>query len=409
VRDVLATAKKVLREAAQGEDTAALREKAEDLREMMDSVSKLSSDRLNALEQALPLAEHFVDAHNVLNQWMDGMEDDMATLDSPAIRPDQIMKLQDKTQAFIQAINEHKPLVDKLNKTGGALMKLCNEEDAGKVDEIMHADNERYNALKVHLREKQQALEKALQETSQFKDKLDGMLNALESTADQVNNAEPISAHPDKIREQIDENAAIIDDVKKREDAFTAVKKQANEVINKAPNKNDPAVKDIKQKLDRLNSLWDQIQKATKTRGKNLDEALVLSERFWSELQAIMEKLDALQDALKSQEPPAVEPKAIQKQQDVLHDIKKDIEKVKPDVGHCRQSGQTLMKIVGDQDKPEIKKNIEDLDSAWDNITALFAKREENLIDAMEKAMEFHETLQVIQANVSLSTIKSFL
>ncbi len=53
------------------------------------------------------------------------------------------------------------------------------------------------------------------------------------------------------------------------------------------------------------------------------------------------------------------------------------------------------MKIVGDQDKPEIKKNIEDLDSAWDNITALFAKREENLIDAMEKAMEFHDTLQV--------------
>ena len=81
------------------------------------------------------------------------------------------------------------------------------------------------------------------------------MLNALENTADQVNNAEPVSAHPDKIREQIDENNAIIDDVKKREDAFNAVKRQANDLINKAPNKNDPAVKDIKQKLDRLNSL----------------------------------------------------------------------------------------------------------------------------------------------------------
>jgi len=306
------------------------------------------------------------------------------------------MKLQDKTQAFVQSINEHKPLVDKLNKTGGALVKLCNDDDAGKVDEIMHADNERYNALKVHLREKQQALEKALQETSQFKDKLDGMLNALESTADQVNNAEPISAHPDKIREQIDENAAIIDDVKKREDAFNAVKKTASDVINKAPNKNDPAVKDIKQKLDRLNSLWDQIQKATTNREKNLDEALKLAEKFWAELQAIMEKLDALQDTLKSQEPPAVEPKAIQKQQNVLQDIKKDIEKVKPDVSQCRQSGQNLMKICGDQDKPEIKKNIADLDSAWDNITALFAKREENLIDAMEKAMEFHETLEAL-------------
>jgi len=172
------------------------------------------------------------------------------------------------------------------------------------------------------------------------------------------------------------------------------VNKQANDVISKAPNKNDPAVKDIKQKLDRLNSLWDQIQNATKNRGKNLDEALALAEKFWAELQAIMEKLDALQDTLKSQEPPAVEPKAIQKQQNELQSIKKDIERVKPEVNHCRQTGQSLIKIVGDQDKPEIKKNIDDLDSAWDNITALFAKREENLIDAMEKAMEFHDTLQ---------------
>lgn len=163
VREVLATAKKVLREATQGEDTATLREKAEDLKETMETVSKLSSDRLNALEQALPLAEHFFDTHVDLNQWMDAMEDEMAVLDTPALRPDQIVKLQEKTQAFIQSLNEHKPLLDKLNKTGAALVKICNDDDSGKVQEIMHADNERYNSLRVALRDKQQALDKALQ------------------------------------------------------------------------------------------------------------------------------------------------------------------------------------------------------------------------------------------------------
>jgi dystonin len=51
--------------------------------------------------------------------------------------------------------------------------------------------------------------------------------------------------------------------------------------------------------------------------------------------------------------------------------------------------------LCGEPDKPEVKKHIEELDSAWDNITALYAKREENLIDAMEKAMEYHDTLNV--------------
>lgn len=70
-------------------------------------------------------------------------------------------------------------------------------------------------------------------------------------------------------------------------------------------------------------------------------------------------------------------------------------DKTKPEVEQCRATGQELMSLCGEPDKPEVKKHMEDLDSAWDNITALYARREENLIDAMEKAMEFHDTLQV--------------
>lgn len=64
-------------------------------------------------------------------------------------------------------------------------------------------------------------------------------------------------------------------------------------------------------------------------------------------------------------------------------------------VEKVRKTGSTLMSLCGEPDKPEVKKHMEDLDNAWDNITALYARREENLIDAMEKAMEFHDTLQV--------------
>lgn len=39
----------------------------------------------------------------------------------------------------------------------------------------------------------------------QFSDQLEDMLDNLTLTAEQVKHAEPISAHPDKLREQIDE------------------------------------------------------------------------------------------------------------------------------------------------------------------------------------------------------------
>lgn len=54
----------------------------------------------------------------------------------------------------------------------------------------MESDNSRYGALRSTLRERGLALEEALQECSQFADKLDGMLTALKDTADQVGAAE---------------------------------------------------------------------------------------------------------------------------------------------------------------------------------------------------------------------------
>ncbi|KAK9887502.1 hypothetical protein WA026_023054 [Henosepilachna vigintioctopunctata] len=394
VRDVLSTAKKVLRETPPNEDTSLIREKMDDLREAMDTVSALSTDRLGILEQALPLAEHFHDTHNVLVHWLNDMEEQVSMLSMPALRPDLIAQQQDRNEMFIQSINEHKPLVDKLNKTGEALVRLCNDDDGAKVQELLDADNSRYAALKAELRQRQQALEDALQESSQFSDKLEGMLRALTNTAEQVDNLEPISAHPPKIRDQIEDNDALMGDLNKRKEAYAAVQRAADDVFNKAANRSDPAIKEIKRKLVKLNKLWDDVQKATSNRGNSLENALDAAQKFWNELHAIMSTLKDLEESLISQEPPAVEPKAIQEQQVALQEIRQEIDQTKPEVDQVRSSGQKLMKLCGEPEKPEVKKHIEDLDHAWDNITALYARREENLIDAMEKAMEFHETLQ---------------
>ncbi|KZC14108.1 Dystonin [Dufourea novaeangliae] len=394
VRDVISTAKKVIRENGQHEDTSTIREKMEDLRETMEIVSGLSADRLGALEQALPLAEHLRDTHIGLVSWLEEAEHQVAMLPMPALRPDLIAAQQDKNELLMQSINEHRPLVEKLNKTGEALLKLCNEEEGIKIQDILEADTARYAALRAELRSRQQTLEQALQESSQFSDKLEGMLRALSSTADQVNGAEPISAHPPRLRDQMEENTALVDELAHRSEAYAAVRRAADDVISKAGNRADPAVKDIKRKLEKLNKLWSDVQKATNERGHTLDDALSIAEKFWSELNGVMSTLRELQDALAGQAPPAAQPAAIQQQQVALQEIRHEIDQTKPDVEQVRASGHELMGLCGEPDKPEVRKHIEDLDQAWDNVTALYARREENLIDAMEKAMEFHETLQ---------------
>ena len=144
----------------------------------------------------------------------------------------------------------------------------------------------------------------------------------------------------------------------------------------------------------KLTGLWCEIQAMAHKRMRNLGDALALVKKFWDELQQVMGNLQDLERALASQEPPAVEPKAIEAQTEKLSDIKGGIDGTKPAVDTRRKFGSALLGGVGDSEKPEPKRHIEDLDSAWDSVTLMYAEREKNLLDAMVKAMEFHDVLQ---------------
>ena len=128
--------------------------------------------------------------------------------------------------------------------------------------------------------------------------------------------------------------------------------------------------------MGKLDGLWNQIQKATKDRSKDLEDALALAEKFWDELQNVMSQLKDIQENLSNQEPPAVEPKAIEGQKAELKTIKKGIDNTKPLVDKCRQTGKNLIAKVGESERPELKRHLEDLDDAWGTITGMYAKRE---------------------------------
>lgn len=73
-------------------------------------------------------------------------------LDAPAIRADQIVRQQEGNKLLLADVNEHKPLFDKLNKTGITLARLCIEEEGAKVHDILESDNSRYEFERVNQR-----------------------------------------------------------------------------------------------------------------------------------------------------------------------------------------------------------------------------------------------------------------
>ena len=129
---------------------------------------------------------------------------------------------------------------------------------------------------------------------------------------------------------------------------------------------------------------------------RKLNAALKVAQKFWDELDIVMKTLQELQDTLNEQEPPAAEPSAISQQQLVLGEIRQEMDCTQPEIEDCKKTGRELIQLVTEPEKPEVRKQIEELDQAWETVTSLYAKREHDLATAMEKAMNFHEILQGI-------------
>lgn len=99
-RDALSAGKKLLNDHSL-DDEAEVRTKMDQLKQKADSVSVTANERLSTLEQALPLARHFREAHGDLVRWLDEVEPAIDLLDTPSVDAEQVKKQQEKAKVSV--------------------------------------------------------------------------------------------------------------------------------------------------------------------------------------------------------------------------------------------------------------------------------------------------------------------
>uniref|UniRef100_A0A0B7BLJ0 Dystonin n=2 Tax=Arion vulgaris TaxID=1028688 RepID=A0A0B7BLJ0_9EUPU len=392
-RDAVTTGKKLLRDSNQN-DVAAIQEKIDKLKNKSQMVTSLTAERLSDLEQALPLAKSFSDTHDNLITWLDEVEPALAELEVTTVDANEVRKQHDSIKALKKDVADHKPVIDRLNKAGSALVQLVSPEAALDVQNKLDDDNKRVENVRGGVRERSNSIDAAMQQSVEFTDKLEDMLETLTTTAETIQHSEPISAHPDKIREQIEENKIVHEDMQMKSDAFDSVKEAADELIKQAGDASDPAVRDVRQKLEELTRLYSDIQNNCHDRSRALEDALAVSEKFWEDLHTLSGNIKELQDGLNNQEKPALEPEAIREQQEELEAFKDDLASTQADLEDLQETGDQLMSFVGDPERPEVRKNLNDTEETVHNINSRVDQRSKDLDAALSKAITFQEELQ---------------
>ncbi|XP_040192936.1 microtubule-actin cross-linking factor 1 isoform X13 [Rana temporaria] len=378
------------------EQKATLKEKTKSLLQQYEDVSHLNSERSARLERAQALLGQFWETYEELHPWIEEMKTTISQLPPPAVDHDMLRQQQEEIRELRESVSEHKPHIDKLLKIGPHLCELNPVEGEGVQEKYTEAEH-MYLAIKEEVRKMAMTLDDALAQASQFHDKIGPMLETLESMASRLNMPPLIPAEVDKIRDCIGENKNTLMELEKLQSSFEALKHRGEELISRSQGADtDPAAKAIQDKLDQLVFTWEDIKARVDEREMKYLDVLELAEKFWLDMNSLLTTIKDTHEIVHDLESPGIDPSMIKQQIEAADSIKEETDGLHEELEFIRLLGADLIFACGETEKPEVKKSIDEMNTAWENLKKTWTERLEKLRDAMAHSVQYQDTLQAM-------------
>uniref|UniRef100_A0A4W3JBR7 Dystonin n=1 Tax=Callorhinchus milii TaxID=7868 RepID=A0A4W3JBR7_CALMI len=378
------------------EEKESLKGKLEVLQKQYEVISQMNSERYLQLERAQSLVSQFWETYEELWPWLQETLTFISQLPTPAIEFETLKQQQEELRQLRELIAEHKPHIDKMNKTGPQLLELSPREGLAIQSKYTAADK-LYSQIKEDVKQRAVSLDEAISQSTQFHDKIDPMLESLERIVERLRQPPPVSAEVEKIKEQINENKNVSVELEKLQPAFETLKRRGEELIGRSDGADkDICAKAVQDQLDKMIFYWDDIKTRAEEREAKLLDVMDMAEKFWCDHSALIVTIKDSQDLIRELEEPGIDPSVVKEQQESLEAIKEEVDGLQEELEIVQNLGAELTVACGEPDKPIVRKNIDELSATWDNLNKAWKDRIDRLNEAMLDAVQFQDALQAM-------------
>nr|XP_019590194.1 PREDICTED: dystonin isoform X12 [Rhinolophus sinicus] len=361
-----------------------------------DTICQINSERYLQLERAQSLVNQFWETYEELWPWLTETQRIISQLPAPALEYETLRQQQEEHRQLRELIAEHKPHIDKMNKTGPQLLELSPEEGFSIQEKYVAADT-LYSQIKEDVKKRAVALDEAISQSTQFHDKIDQILESLDRVVERLRQPPSISAEVEKIKEQISENKNVSVDMEKLQPLYETLKKRGEEMIARSGGTDkDISAKAVQDKLDQMVFIWENIHTLVEEREAKLLDVMELAEKFWCDHMSLVVTTKDTQDFIRDLEDPGIDPSVVKQQQEAAESIREEIDGLQEELDIVISLGSELIAACGEPDKPIVKKSIDELNSAWDSLNKAWKDRVDRLEEAMQAAVQYQDGLQAI-------------
>ncbi|XP_023977570.1 dystonin isoform X4 [Physeter macrocephalus] len=378
------------------EEKQPMKKKLDKVLKNYDAICQINSERYLQLERAQSLVNQFWETYEELWPWLTDVQRIITQLPAPALEYETLRQQQEEHRQLRELIAEHKPHIDKMNKTGPQLLELSPREGFSIQEKYMAADT-LYSQIKEDVKKRAVALDEAISQSAQFHDKIDQILESLERVVERLRQPPSISAEVEKIKEQVSENKNVAVDMEKLQPLYETLRQRGEEMIARSQGTDkDISAKAVQDKLDQMVFIWENIHTLVEEREAKLLDVMELAEKFWCDHMSLVVTTKDTQDFIRDLEDPGIDPSVVKQQQEAAEVIREEIDGLQEELDMVINLGSELIAACGEPDKPIVKKSIDELNSAWDSLNKAWKDRVDRLEEAMQAAVQYQDGLQAI-------------
>ncbi|XP_060545217.1 dystonin isoform X13 [Pantherophis guttatus] len=378
------------------EEKQIMKNKMETLLHKYDMLCQMNSKRNLQLERAQSLVSQFWETYEEIWPWLTETETIISQLPAPALEYETLRQQQEEHRQLRELIAEHKPHIDKMNKTGPQLLELSPQEGFLIQEKYVAADA-LYSQIKEDVKKRAQTLDEAISQSTQFHDKIDSTIENLDRIAERLRQPPSISAEVEKIKEQISENKNVSVDLEKLQPVYETLKLRGEEMISRSEGADkDISAKVVQDKLDQMVFIWEDIHALAEEREAKLLDVMELAEKFWCDHMALIATIKDTQDFIRELEGAGIDPSVVKQQQEAAESIKEEIDGLQEELDAVVNLGSELIAACGEPDKPLVNKSIDELNSIWDGLNKTWKERVDKLKEAMQAAVQYQDGLQAM-------------
>ncbi|XP_057607239.1 dystonin isoform X12 [Chionomys nivalis] len=378
------------------EEKQPMKKKLDKVLKNYDAICQINSERHLQLERAQSLVSQFWETYEELWPWLEETQRIISQLPAPALEYETLRRQQEEHRQLRELIAEHKPHIDKMNKTGPQLLELSPKEGIHIQEKYVAADT-LYSQIKEDVKKRAVVLDEAISQSTQFHDKIDQILESLERIVERLRQPPSISAEVEKIKEQIGENKSVSVDMEKLQPLYETLRQRGEEMIARSEGtEKDVSAKAVQDKLDQMVFIWESIHTLVEEREAKLLDVMELAEKFWCDHMSLVVTIKDTQDFIRDLEDPGIDPSVVKQQQEAAEAIREEIDGLQEELDMVITLGSELIAACGDPDKPIVKKSIDELNSAWDSLNKAWKDRVDKLEEAMQAAVQYQDGLQAI-------------